>query len=308
MQNQSQRTFTIPLGMNIRLDKAVTSLCPDITRSQIQKLITHQHITLNGEFLPARTLTSKGDIIVVTIPEKHLVVRDVPVPTVIAEFPDFVVINKPTGLSVHPAGGIATATLVDWLMEHYPEVKHTSDDPSRPGIVHRLDKDTSGVMVVARTLDGFEALKRQFKMRTITKEYLAVCYGIPSPTEGDITFPLARSVHEYRKFVAAKDGKEAHTHFSVDCSNHAMSLVTVWPRTGRTHQIRVHFQALGHPLIGDRIYHSPQYAPIETPRLLLHARRVTFSDISGTVHTFQAPLDADFSLFLEQNGLIPRTD
>lgn len=238
-----------------------------------------------------------------------------PEPHVIFENSDFVVVNKPAGLMVHPvrvsasgqgkeksAGGSRAAepTLVDWLVARYPEIKNVGDDPAvRPGIVHRLDKATSGVMVVARTQAAFERLKKLFQEHRIRKTYLAVVEGVPKNKKGTIDAPigikngsLKRSVHSSKmakpavtdysvvKAVAGDDGKE-------------YAILKVSPKTGRTHQIRVHLASIGHPIVGDPLYGRKQpkrkgSTPLP-PRLMLHAAAIAFSDSEGSRFEFEVP-------------------
>jgi len=231
-------------------------------------------------------------------------------PEVIYENSDFLVINKPSGLQVHPArinaGKLRRAnketapTLVDWLVEHYPEVKTVGDDPAtRPGIVHRLDKETSGVMIVPRNQKTFEHLKTLFQKHEIKKIYLALVAGVPKNKEGVIDAPigikngtLKRSVHATRMV------KPAVTEYSVTKEVHkngeTYALLNVKPATGRTHQIRVHLASIGHPIAGDTMY-GKKKQPAFAKRLMLHALSLTFSDGRGRRFEFDANPPGDFN-------------
>ncbi len=227
-------------------------------------------------------------------------------PNVIYEEKHFVIINKPSGLQVHPAKVAANRkkrepepTLTDWLLEYYPEVKTVGDDPAtRPGIVHRLDKETSGVMVVPRDQGAFEHLKNLFQNHEIQKKYIALVHGALKNDKGSIDKPigiksgtLKRSVH------ATKMLKPAITEYklikSFEIGGRAYSLVEVSPKTGRTHQIRVHLASIGHPIVGDKLYGSKK-EPAWASRLMLHASSITFVGGRGKKFEFEAPAPEDF--------------
>ncbi len=252
-------------------------------------------------------------------------------PKVIFENADFVAVEKPAGLLVHRVrvsarsrsrrvdeGRRAEPTLADWVAARYPEVASVGDDPEfRPGIVHRLDKETSGVMVVARRQEAFAWLKAAFQSRAMRKTYAAFVYGVPSPREGTIDRPigikagtLKRSIHAtsmVKEAVTDYKVKEAFKPLRLSSSSlssssllaPSFSLLEVTPRTGRTHQIRVHLASIGHPIVGDALYaprsvrreKGPGGAPL---RLMLHAEHLEFADPAGTRFSFGAPLPEDF--------------
>ncbi len=218
-------------------------------------------------------------------------------PEVIHEEKDFLVINKPSGWQVHAArhatghpGAPSTSskhdTLVDWLVKRYPELKKVGDDPElRPGIVHRLDKDTSGVMLVARTQDSFEYFKSLFQKHEIKKKYLALVVGMPKQHHGVIDAPIGiRSGTLKRSIHSNKMMKEAVTEYRVVKKIGENSLLEVVPKTGRTHQIRVHLASIGHPVIGDRLYGKSHAAS----RLALHALSLEFTARDGRRLKFEA--------------------
>jgi 23S rRNA pseudouridine1911/1915/1917 synthase len=250
-------------------------------------------------------------------------------PTIIFENDDFLVVNKPAGLVVHAARVSARRredearapepTLVDWLIKKHPEIKTVGDDPVlRPGIVHRLDKATSGVMIVAKTQASFERLKKLFQEHRMKKTYYALVHGVPKNKKGTIDAPigikngsLKRSVH------SSKMAKPAVTEYSVvktiarsgggDSAGdkEQYSLLKVSPLTGRTHQIRVHLASIGHPIVGDALYgkklpRGADAAP--APRLMLHAAALIFSDDAGNSFEFGVPLPSDF--VYPQGGII----
>ena len=233
-------------------------------------------------------------------------------PDIIFQDENFLVINKPAGLVVHPDGKTQERTLCDWLLELYPEMKEVGEPLKRsdgqiiyrPGIVHRLDRDTSGVMVVAKTQNAFLFLKSQFQDRETAKVYNAFVYGIIKEDDGIIDRPIGRSKTDFRKWSAQRfargELREAITHFNVLERGHGITYIEAMPKTGRTHQIRVHFKAINRAIVADKLY-APNHAPVfGFERIALHARKLTFSDFNGTLHTFEAPLPADFVKALEE--------
>lgn len=223
---------------------------------------------------------------------------------IIFENDDLIVINKPAGVVVHPAKGHEDEpSLIGEILKRNPEIKNVGDDPSRPGIVHRLDKDVSGLLVIAKNQNAFEFLKSQFQNRTITKEYTALVYGKLPKDHDVITFKIARSKAS-GKMVArpeTQEGKEAKTEYDVlkRFKNHTLVRVILY--TGRTHQIRVHFQAIDHPLVGDKLYAKKKMKnirPIEMDRIFLHANKLGFTLPDGTGKIFEIPLPDELKILL----------
>lgn len=217
---------------------------------------------------------------------------------VIYEDPDVLVIVKPAGLLVHKVlGKEEEVTLADLLVERYPEIKGVGEKPERPGIIHRLDKDVSGLMVVARNQAAFEFMKKQFQERTMKKEYIALVHGNLSKDEDTIRLKIARS-REKARMVARpenQEGRDAVTHYTVLDRWRNYDLVNIKIETGRTHQIRVHFHALGHPLVGDPLYKIRGIKPKALGRVFLHATKLTLTLPSGEVKTFDSPLPQDLA-------------
>ncbi len=217
---------------------------------------------------------------------------------------DIIIINKPPGISVHGGVSVQGKTLVDALLEHFPEIRTVGDNPTvRPGIVHRLDKDTSGVMVIARTQESFEFLKNLFKTRQVQKTYLAITCGSPKQKTGIISFPIGRLIkNPLKRGVDARPGmirgnREAHTEYRVLKSGQTYSLIELKPKTGRMHQLRVHLKALGVPIACDRIYGGKQVCcPTTACRQLLHAQSITFSFPNAGRMLFEADPPEDFAL------------
>lgn len=214
---------------------------------------------------------------------------------IIYEDPDILVINKPAGLIVHEVNeGDVEPTLVDAIVKHVPTIKNVGDDPVRPGIVHRLDRDVSGVMVIAKTPESFETLKAAFKERTVVKEYIALVYG-QLPKEFDtITLNIGRSQRSGRMVgrPTSQDGMEAITDYEVIERFRTATLAKVNIKTGRMHQIRAHMFAVGHPVVGDTLHTRvmKKIRPIELGRVFLHAAKLTIPMLDGSSKTFEAPM------------------
>ena len=233
-------------------------------------------------------------------------------PKVIYETEDFLAVDKPAGLQVHGAkihkGSAARAaepTLVDWLVKTYPQAASVGDDPAlRPGIVHRLDKGTSGVMLIAKTQAGFAYLKSLFQKHEVTKTYVALVRGVPKEKEGTIDAPIGIVNGTLKRSTrSSKMRKEAVTTYSViktvTLGNEKYALLKVNPLTGRTHQIRVHLASIGHPVAGDRLY-GPKKP--DAPRLMLHAAAIAFAPVPGSRITLEAALPKEFSTGLSIAG------
>lgn len=215
-----------------------------------------------------------------------------------------IVINKPPGIPVHGGVSVSSSTLVDALLERFPEIRTVGDDPDmRPGIVHRLDKDTSGVMVVGRTQESFEFLKNLFKNRLVEKTYRAIVCGSPKQRTGIITFPIGRLMkNPLKRGVETRPGtirgaREAHTEYRVLKSGSTYSLIELKPKTGRMHQLRVHLKAIGIPIACDRVYGGKNVCcPIRNGRQLLHAQSLTLTTPTTGRILFEADPPEDFAL------------
>lgn len=249
-------------------------------------------------------------------------------PEIVAETDDYLVINKPAGLAVHAGGNLNEATLADWLLSKYPKIAAVGDDPIRPGIVHRLDKEVSGLMVIAKNQKSFTSLKNQFKTRTINKEYLALAHGRIEADSGIINFPITRSQSGHRmsalpigtsnlltrRSPRPRDqgnihswfkAKTAETEFIVEKKFVNFTLLRIKIKTGRTHQIRVHLFAYGHPLAGDPLYNTKKSAEknkkIALGRVWLVADRLSFKDLSETTQNFSLSLPKDLAQSLPKH-------
>ena len=273
---------------NQRLDLFLTAHMPSLSRSAIQKLIKGGAVTVNEKKVSVHHFLRSGDRVVVV--EQTARVQEMappPIP-IVYEDDDIMVVDKPAGLVVHGGPGITGPTLVDALLAMRPSIASVGDDPKRPGIVHRLDADVSGVLIVAKTDRAFVALKEQFKKRTVKKIYTALVSGAVSRDEATIDFPIGRSRRAGRMAArpAGAEGKDARTHYEVVKRFPNATLVRIEIETGRTHQIRAHFFALGHPIIGDRLYRiKKQHIKTHQSRLLLHATAITFGDMNNNEQT-----------------------
>lgn len=232
-------------------------------------------------------------------------------PEIIERTEEYVVLNKPAGLLVHPADSSPDEpTLVDWLVANFPKIKTVGDDPEmRPGIVHRLDREASGLMVVALTQPTFDTLKEQFQERTIEKEYLVLVHGKVLREFGEINLPISRMTRGGRMAAHSSNFEEAHearTEYFVEKRFSTTTLLRVHIHTGRTHQIRVHMFSLQHPVVGDSLYPLKKFGKTKMgkafpapPRLCLHATRLAFT-VGGARKEFAAPLPPDFAAYLTQ--------
>ncbi len=250
-----------------RVDKALSTLCADHSRSRLQSLISDGQVVLNGKVLSSASLkVEEGDALRVTVPDPKPAKQEpenIPL-DVVYEDDDLLVINKPAGLVVHPGAGNWSGTLVNALLYHCGDNLSGIGGELRPGIVHRLDKDTSGLMMVAKNDHAHKYLSAQLADRSLSRKYLAIVLGVPMPIKGTIDLPIGRDRHNRLKMsVRGNAMREAQTHFHV-LENYAdaFALVSCKLQTGRTHQIRVHMQALGHHLIGDPLY-GPQKTAVQ---------------------------------------------
>lgn len=292
-----------------RLDHFLTTALVPLTRSAIQKRIKQGEILLNGAPTPVHHFLKVGDVITwkaPTPPKTSALPTPFPtqlVPTIVAETKDWIVLNKPVGLMVHPSSTSTEPTLVEWLVEHDPAITRVGEDPSRPGIVHRLDKDVSGLIVIAKTQAMFDFLKEAFAQRRVRKHYLALVHGEMSKDQDDIKLKIARSSKGGRMAArpVGEEGKAAWTHYHVKERFVGATLVDVEILSGRTHQIRAHFHGIGHPLIGDPLYKRRETdRRFSAPRLMLQSVLLSFPDLEGQTQTFELPADPIFNTVLEE--------
>jgi 23S rRNA pseudouridine1911/1915/1917 synthase len=286
---------------NGRLDAFLAAAVPEVSRSHWKALIQEARVTVNGTACKPNHKLKVGDEVFWSIPEEasdEVLPEDIPL-EILFEDETLLVLNKPPGLVVHPAAGNETGTLVNALLFHDPAFY----DLERAGIVHRLDKDTSGVMVVAKSEVAMTELQRQFKARETNKAYLALVWGHP-PARGRIENQIGRHpVHRQKMAVLKEGGRVAVSGFETVETFDEVSLVRVKIETGRTHQIRVHMAHLGHPVAGDSVYGRARRHKLPMPpqRQMLHAERLEFTHpVSGKRLSFEAPLFDDMRCLLEK--------
>jgi 23S rRNA pseudouridine1911/1915/1917 synthase len=298
-----------PDAVRIRLDQFLISRIPGESRSQIQNWIRKGYLLVNGEQVKTGYLTRLNDRIELKTPKSlpnQPLPEEIPL-DILYEDSDLAVINKPAGMVCHAGAGIRSGTLVNALLHHMGSLE--TGDPQRPGIVHRLDKLTSGVMLVAKNSLAHRQLSQQFKSREVKKEYLALVHGKPSPVSGTIDMPLGRDPKDRKKIsIRARRKRSAITHYSLEQNYGPVSLLIVRIETGRTHQIRVHLAQKGHPVVGDSVYGTGRIRSLparllaaakDLQRPFLHSRRVQFHHPrSGELLSFSAPLPPELERFL----------
>ena len=273
-----------------------------LTRSRCVQLIEEGHAAIDGEsVLKAGYRLKDAQEVVLDIPDARpaqVIAQDIPI-AILYQDADIAVIDKPCGMVVHPAAGNEDGTLVNALLYHLDGLSGIGGE-LRPGIVHRLDKDTSGLLIVAKNDRAHLSLCEQFKARTMEKHYLAVALGRFSKESGRIDAPIARHPVDRKRMAVVADGRESHTEYRVIESLKGASYLDVHLLTGRTHQIRVHMQHIGHPLLGDAIY-GAKHPTVKIPRLMLHAHtlRITHPS-SGKIMEFCAPVPDDFLNVLQK--------
>ncbi|AEH48665.1 RluA family pseudouridine synthase [Parageobacillus thermoglucosidasius] len=285
---------------NERIDKVIAALNEDWSRSKVQQWIKKQLVTVNDQHVKANYKCSAGDIVVVRLPEPEpLYVEPENIPLdIYYEDADVLVVNKPRGMVVHPAPGHMRGTLVNALLAHCHDLSGING-VLRPGIVHRIDKDTSGLLMVAKNDMAHQALVDQLVKKTVTRKYKAIVHGVIPHDYGTIDAPIGRDKRDRKKMaVTEENGKEAVTHFRVLERFRQYTFIECQLETGRTHQIRVHMKYIGYPLAGD-----PQYGPKKTLPIdgqALHAGVLGFSHPrTGEYLEFEAPLPPEFEQLLQ---------
>jgi 23S rRNA pseudouridine1911/1915/1917 synthase len=302
-------------SVNTRIDSWL-ALQLAIPRNQIKRLLETNDLLVNDRPATSHYMVKENDVVIIK-PKKVVVNDNEDVQKenpkeifskikIVAETDEYVVLNKPAGLLMHPASNLKVISLVDWLLEKYPKIRSVGEDPLRPGIMHRLDREVSGLVVIAKNQTTFDSLKQQFKDRLIKKEYTALVHGADLPEEGEINFLIERSSQGYK--MAAKPinqtGKTAITTFTVEKRFHNYTLLKVGIKTGRTHQIRVHFSAYTHPVVGDDLYTGQKLRALNKKlnlgRLFLAATKLSFLDQHDEFQTFSLKLPKELQTFLAQ--------
>lgn len=292
-----------------RIDAFLATRIADLSRSRIQTLIREQYIQINGHPAKPRDAVKLGDLITVIVPEAvplDNAPQEIPL-EILFEDPDMIVLNKASSMVVHPAPGNHDGTLVNALLHHCRGKLSGIGGVERPGIVHRLDKDTSGCIVVAKSDAAHHSLVGQFSGRTMEKLYLAVTQGIPKPAKDTIFTHIGRHPVNRQKMAVVNPpgGKTAITDYEILATDAASltALILCNLHTGRTHQIRVHLHHKGTPLVGDPIYGKPSKTSEQTGRLMLHAWRLAFTHpITGKWVNFEAPIPPEYTPWLDVLG------
>lgn len=294
----------------LRLDAYLANQIEDWSRAQLQRLIEEEDVLVNGKPAKASYKVHANDEIAIELtrpPATNFVPEDIPI-NVVYEDDELIIVNKPAGIVVHPAAGIVSGTLANALAYHFSRLS-LQPGTSRPGIVHRLDKNTSGLLVVAKTDSACEHLANQFRAREVFKSYVALAHGIVQPNDGRIAEPIGRDPANRTKMAVVRTGRSALTLYRVRRYYERCSLLDVDLRTGRTHQIRVHLAWLKHPVVGDELYGSGRDNTVSDPqfrreirklgRQFLHAERLEFRHPrTGDTLRFEAPLPSELSAIL----------
>ena len=295
----------------LRLDKALAELLPELSRERLKSLIVEGEVTADGRTLNPSMKVAAGQLFAVNIPapaEAEAIAQDIPL-NIVHEDADLIVVDKPAGLVVHPAAGNLDGTLVNALLHHCRGELSGIGGVARPGIVHRIDKDTSGLLVVAKSDRAHEGLAQQFKAHSIDRLYAAIVYGLPLPTAGTVDTWIGRSDADRKKMAVHREGRGKHavTHYRTIERLAGAALVECKLETGRTHQVRVHMAHLGHPLIGDPVYSRDRKGfktileTLRFKRQALHAKRLGFiHPLTGQKLSFDSALPTDMQELLSE--------
>jgi 23S rRNA pseudouridine1911/1915/1917 synthase len=299
-----------PEQVGLRLDRFLVSVLQEISRSSAQQLISDGLVLVNGKASKASYALRLGDTVQAlqtTISAPLTSVKPLAFPLdIIYEDADLLVINKAPGMVVHPAPGHYEDTLVNALVARYPELQQAEGD-MRPGIVHRLDRDTSGLLIVAKNVQTQAALIEMMKQHAVVKRYLTLVEGVVALDQGSIDAPIGRDPRNRQQMaITAKESREARTHFRVLQRFARHTLLLIQLETGRTHQIRVHLQAIGHPVVGDTVYGSKNARKgIALHRQFLHACQLELTHpTTGEKLVLEAPLPDDLQTILEQESIL----
>ena len=297
-------TFPVTVLEGGRADAVLSSMVDGLTRSAAQKWMEEGRVTLNGKPVKKNTPLKPGDTLLVSPPQPQdidLIPQDIPL-DIVYEDDDVVVVNKPVGMVVHPAPGHSDGTLVNALLYHCKNTLSGINGEKRPGIVHRIDRDTSGLLIVAKNDRAHLALAAQLQDHSLFRLYHAVVVGGFQEPSGTVNAPLARHPVDRKRMAVCRggEGREAVTHWQVVDSQNGYSHITCRLETGRTHQIRVHMASIGHPLVGDTVYGSKKPFPGLAGQCL-HAARLTFTHpTTGARMTVEAPLPDWFTSTLRR--------
>jgi 23S rRNA pseudouridine1911/1915/1917 synthase len=289
-----------PDDLGARLDRYVADQLPDLSRGTVQALIESGRVLVDGQQRKPKFRMTPGEVVSVEIPPPQIdeILPD-PIPLkIVYEDADVIVVDKPAGMVVHPAPGHPRGTLANALLAHVPGL--SVGGSQRPGIVHRLDKDTSGLIVAAKTDRGRTALVTQWEDRSVEKNYLTLVSGSVDDAEATIDAPIGRDPKNRQRMAVLRSGRPAVTRFRVIERFPKATLLDVSIETGRTHQIRVHLAFIGHPIIGDQVYGRPRPTDLQLERQFLHACGLAFQLPDGSTLRLESPLPDDLRSILEQ--------
>ena len=285
-----------------RLDVYLADQFVDMSRSYIQKIIKDKKVTVNGKVEKAKYLVKEDDKIIIEIPKPKIlevVPQDIPI-EIVYEDNDIIIVNKPQGMVVHPAPGNYEGTLVNAILYHCQGNLSSINGVIRPGIVHRIDKDTSGILMIAKNNNAHNCLAEQLKDHSITREYEFICHGVFKEDNVTVDRPIGRNPKDRLKMAIVPNGKRAVTHFEVIERFNGYTHVRARLETGRTHQIRVHSMSINHPLVGDPVY-GPKNSKIKLNGQALHAKKLGFiHPTTGEYIEFDSELPEYFKKLLEK--------
>ncbi len=296
--------YTVPENYaEVRIDKFLSGICENLSRSFLQKLLKDGSVLVNGKSVKSSYKLSLGEVISFEVPEPQeaeIEAEDIPL-DILYEDSDLIIINKPKGMVVHPAAGHYTGTLVNALMYHCKDQLSGINGIMRPGIVHRIDMNTTGVLVACKNDFAHNSLAEQLKVHSITRVYYAIVFGNIREDDGTVHAPIGRHPTDRKKMsIHSKQGRDAITHYRVIERFGDYTFIECRLETGRTHQIRVHMSSIGHPLLGDDVY-GPARQPFSLTGQTLHAGILGFvHPTTGKYVEFSAPLPEYFEKLLEK--------
>ena len=292
----------------VRIDRCLSDKYEDLSRSYLQKLLKDQGVTVNGKIVKANYKLQAGDLVQTTVPdlsEPDILPENIPL-DILYEDQDIIVINKPKGMVVHPAPGHYSGTLVNGLMYHFKDSLSGINGEFRPGIVHRIDMDTTGVLVVCKNDNAHRSLSEQLHEHSITRKYYAIVHGNIAQDDGTVDAPIGRSPKDRKKMaINTRNGRHAVTHYRVlERFGGKYTFIECQLETGRTHQIRVHMASIGHPILGDEVY-GPKKCPFKLQGQTLHAGILGFEHPStGEYVEFKADLPEYFEDLIKKLKLL----
>ena len=301
----SELLYTDSTDAGMRVDSWLSDQFEDLSRSYLQKLIKEERVSADGRPVKANYRLRGGEALLVEVPDivvPEIKAEDIPL-NILYEDRDLIFVDKPKGMVVHPAAGHQSGTLVNGLMFHCGDDLSGINGVARPGIVHRIDKDTSGVIVACKNDAAHRCIAEQFAVHSITRRYYAICHGRFKEEEGTVDAPIGRSPKDRKKMSVVPGGRHAVTHYTVLEQNDRYAFIRLELETGRTHQIRVHMTHMGHPLLGDPVYGS-RPDPFHAQGQTLHAAVLGLTHPDGRYLEFCSPLPGYFTELMKKAGFM----